>query len=70
MVVLVITIYVSHIMYKAYNDIFIQKQVDSRFQKGRVSRSSIACNKNPTKGIPIRKKIDCSRALIWLLEIK
>ena len=28
MVVLVITIYVSHIMYKAYSDIFIQKQVD------------------------------------------
>lgn len=57
-------------MCKAYNDIFIQKQVDSRFQLGRVSRSSIACDKNPTEGTQIRKEIDCSRALIWLLEIK
>ena len=105
MVVLIIIIYVSH-MCKAYNDIFIQKQVDSRFQLGRVSRHSmllllsrfsrvrlcatpemaahkapqplglsrqghsIACNKNPTKETPIRKEIDCSTALIWLLEIK
>ena len=44
-------------MCKAYNDIFIQKQVDSRFQLGRVSRSSIGCNKNPTKGTQIRKEI-------------